>query len=129
MFLYTSCDTEDSNPTGTGGNIVGTWVLTSVTLSDGINDPETVDPSQLYMSMTFTFNEDGTYSGTQSGWNAPASSSGTWSTDGGTLTLNDSVEGTDSVPYSVDGNQMTITYQEYEPDQTLMTYDLTFTKQ
>lgn len=91
---------------GCGGSddddpLVGTWRATEF---NGQALPATI-------SMTVTFNDNGTFAATSTINGEVENDSGTWSTDGSTLTIVDEEETTTS-GYTVEGDTLTITDEE-----------------
>ena len=91
---------------GCGGSddddpLVGTWRATEF---NGQALPATI-------GMTVTFSDNGSFTGTTTINGVVETESGTWSADGGTLTIVDE-DGTDTSGYTVEGDTLTITDEE-----------------
>lgn len=84
-------DDDDGNP------LVGTWRATTF-------NGQAIDPG---VSVVVSFRSDGTASTTYSIGGETDTSVGTWSADGGTLTVTSEGD-TDSAAYSISGNTLTI---------------------
>ncbi len=90
------CGGDDDD--GSGDPLVGTW---SATAFNGQPMPDTV-------SVTIIFRDDGTCQETTVLGGEVETAHATWSAANGTLTIV-SEDGTDSSPYSVSGNTLTLT--------------------
>ncbi len=108
-FFFISCsDDDDKSPTGPGGNgeidnaLVGTWVLTKILA------PIATTPDVAGISLTATFNDDGTMQLTTIDEEGVSIDMGTWGTSNGTITITLEGEEPASSTYTVNGNTATI---------------------
>ena len=92
---------DDDDDDGGGNPLVGTWKATSF-------NGQALDDS---ISVVVTFRSNGTASTTYSMGGETDTSEGTWSTEGGTLTVTSDGE-TDSAAYSISGDTLTISDEE-----------------
>ena len=123
ILFVLSCD-DDSPSKPNASDLIGTWVLTKMTV--GGNE---YNPVEMGFSVTIIFNSDGTFQSTEIDGEETTVDTGTWSTSGNTLTITSTEDGvTISGPYSVAGNKLTITITD-EEDGELITYIYEFTKQ
>lgn len=100
MSLFiTSCDDDDQDP------MVGTWKLDKVTMNG-----DEMDLATLGMSVTVTFKNDGTYSGTGNFGDGTESISGTWERENSTTVY--VYEGTERMILKKDGEYYVMTDTE-----------------
>ena len=119
MLLITGGDCNKSSGTGpaTVEDLVGTWVLTSVSAFG-----ETYTPEEAEMDMTLIMNADGTYTRIFTEDSVTETYTGTWSISGNTLIIVEDGE-TMSIPYTFSGNTLTLTMEEDDIE-----FQMTFTK-
>lgn len=125
-LFYTGCDSDDTNPAGVDANLVGTWHLTGVEFSY-MGQTESYTAQEMGMNITVTLNADGTITG----MDGTDPISGTWSTSGNTITINDSSgvgDGPQNAAYTLSGNTLRISYDETEEGITY-TMTMIFTRQ
>lgn len=131
MFLFISfgCsdDEEESNPLSSRESaIVGTWVLTKVTVTD-LSGPHEYTPQQANMSMTLVARSDKTFSVNSTMNGETDNYAGSWNLNGDFIVL--ASEGdTELIPYTIVANKFTITTYQQQGD-ILNSTILEFTKQ
>lgn len=126
-FFLMSCDDDSPSKPGTGG-LVGTWVLTKITVISSAGE-FSYDPEDMGYSVTVVLNSDNTFQATEEDEEEGTSvETGTWSASGSTLTITSSDGETVSGTYSIKGNKLTITITEEEEGETY-TIIQEFTKQ
>lgn len=114
-LLINGCDDDDKDP------IVGTWQLTKLEMNG-----DEVDPTDLGISVTVNFKDDGTYTGTGNFGEGPETINGTWEReDSDTVFI---YEGTEKMTLTKEGEYYTMTQQESMGD-TLVTMKMYFSKQ
>jgi hypothetical protein len=116
-------DDEDHNPLSTRpSNMVGTWQLTGVAVSED-GDTEEYDPQDVaeYFPLNIQLNADG--SGIADGVN-----NFTWSATEGSFTVNIPGQGTLTFTYWVSDNTLTTVYV-LQLESVTYTFTLTWTKQ
>jgi len=130
-ILLTNCEKKSSTEVK-AGDLVGTWVLTKVTITFGTGQSITLEGQALQaagISGTITIRADGTYTAVMNMGDDPITENGTWTIDGNNLTLTTS-EGSETVPFTLSGNKLTITITEdIDEDGQDDTMKLEFTKQ
>jgi len=97
------------NPVDSQDNdLVGTWVLTKIYLTALGN--MAVDPAEYGISGTFILRNDKTFTATFKfpDSETPEVETGTWSVADGKITLKSSMGETEELPYSRNGNKLTV---------------------
>ncbi len=110
IFL-THCS-DNSTSSGSSG-LPGTWELTKLTMETSFVKLE-YNPSEIGLSITLEINEDGTYTTTEIEEGETTTSSGTWTTDGNKLIVD---EGDEPIEfnYSLSRNKLIMSFEgEYE---------------
>lgn len=130
IILLNGCKKDDSNPTASGDELVGTWVLTKiiVTAPQGkIN----MTPQEAGLTMTVSLKSDRTYQQTQTTTQEGQTfENGTWSVSNGTLTAKATSGNTQSFPYRIIGNTLQLDTATTDPSTgALLPMTLEFTKQ
>lgn len=105
------CD-KDSG-TDTGDDLTGTWELNEVTMNSK-GQTVKVTPEQAGVQITLELNSDGSFSVTEIREGVTAVETGTWHVDGNQLIIEPEDEAPESIPFSLDGNRMTISQIEME---------------
>jgi len=129
VFISFGCseDEEESNPLSARESaIVGTWVLTKVTVTD-LSGTYELTPQQANMSMNLVARSDKTFSMNSTMNGETDNYSGTWSLNGDFIVLASEGE-TELIPYTIEGNKFTITTYQQQ-DDILISAVLEFTKQ
>tara|TARA_B110000467_G_C18173360_1_gene396441 strand:+ start:108 stop:539 length:432 start_codon:yes stop_codon:yes gene_type:complete len=125
IVFFTNCD-DKSSTESTVDPLVGVWVWTSTTMTDGI---ETISESpSTGNTETIILNEDGSCSYIGQNPEGSYTGSGTWSTNGNKLTLivtfsGESTSNTLIMDYSISGSVLTgIVINTYDGVQVTTTY-------
>ena len=109
-IFFTSCDKDDESPTGPSEpiDIVGTWVLTKMTLTTP-TDTTVITPDEIAIKMIFK--SDHTYAEiTVFDQSRTSTGSGTWSISGSTLMIKFShTDTTVLIITTIEENNMTLT--------------------
>lgn len=129
VFIPSGCseDEEESNPLSARESaIVGTWILTKVTVTD-LSGTYELTPQQANMSMTLVARSDKTFSMNSTMNGETENASGTWNLNGDFIVLASEGE-TELIPYTIEGNKFTITTYQQQGD-ILISAVLEFTKQ
>ncbi|MEW6195200.1 MAG: DUF5004 domain-containing protein [Bacteroidota bacterium] len=101
--LYIGCS-EDSTSSSSEESLIGTWTLTSITLTT-INNT-VLTPEQAGMSGTIIMRADKTFEATFTTDGEPNTETGTWSVSGNTITLTSETETIVLENYSIQGNKL-----------------------
>lgn len=100
----------DDNPAASAEeSLVGTWVLTKMTATSS-EGTLTFTPEQI--SVTVTIKSDHTYQATIIQQGITTTETGTWSISGNTVTFTDSDGESTAVTFTIEGNELTITFTE-----------------
>ena len=129
LVLIGNCKSDDSNPTDSpSGSLVGTWVLTKITIVNGASSIE-MTPAQAQIESTIVAKSDGTYTATIKNQGVSSSESGTWSTDGKKITFKLS-DGTIRITdYTITGNKLVVSQTISTPLGADTPANLEFTRQ
>ena len=120
-FGFTSCEKEAENA------IVGTWKATKAEISMGEMKMET-NLSEMGGELTFTFNNDGTGYAYGNFNGEIADEPLTYSISGNMLSMTIEDE-TETLPFTIDGKYMTMTFDESVTEEEGMKLILHFEKQ
>lgn len=126
-LFFAGCDKDDDPASSSGDELVGTWVLTKITLISLGNTELT--PQQVGYSATIIMKSDKTFSATYTDSDGTTTDSGTWSVANGKLTLKSSVGETQELPYGMTGNKLTVETVLEVPTFGEIPVRLEFTKQ
>jgi len=129
LIIAYGCKKDDSNPTASGDDLVGTWVLTKViviTPQGKVN----YTPQQAGITMTVTLRSDKTYQQTQTTNGQTTNESGTWSVSNGSIIANATTGTTMTLPYRVNGNILQLDSTTTDPSTgAVLPMTLEYTKQ
>lgn len=130
VFTITNgCKKDDSNPTASGDQLVGTWVLTKVIVTTP-QGKVNMTPQEAGITMTLIIKSDQTYQRTQTTQGPPTNESGTWSVASGTLTAKATTGETLTFPYRVNGNILQLDTTTNDPSTgAVLPMTLEYTKQ
>ncbi len=126
-LIFFSCK-DDENPTATesrDSRLIGNWTLTKIIIP--VLSME-LTPEQAEFMITGVVKDDGTFSMTTTDSTGTITETGTWSTEGITLTLNYEDGRSDDLQYSVSENVIKVTSSIEMQGMQLMA-DLEFIKQ
>ncbi len=126
-LFFAGCDKDDDPTSSSGDELVGTWVLTKITLISLGNTELT--PQQVGYSATIIMKSDKTFSATYTDSDGTTTDSGTWSVANGKLTLKSSLGETQELPYGKTGNKLTVETVLEVPTFGELPVRLEFTKQ
>lgn len=126
-LFVTGCDKDDDPASSSGNELVGTWVLTKITLTSLGNTELT--PQQVGYSATIIMKSDKTFTATYTDSDGTSTDSGTWSAANGKLTLKSSTGETEELPYGLSGNKLTVQTMLEVPTFGEIPVRLEFTKQ
>ena len=108
IIVVTSCkkDNSPTESTGNGDELVGTWVLTKVIISGGIE----IAPEAVGVSATFNLKSNRTFiiSYTYSDTTGNTENQGTWSVSNNQVTMTDSNGTTSIMPYTISDNKLRV---------------------
>lgn len=105
MLAVIGCKEDDDNPASSNESaLVGTWVLTSITLTS-INNT-VLTPEQAGMNGTIIMNANKTFDATFTQDGVPDNETGTWSVSGTTLTLTGETETIVLENYTLQNNKL-----------------------
>jgi hypothetical protein len=124
-----SCKSDDGNPTDSpSGSLVGTWVLTKITIVNGASSIE-MTPAQAQIESTIIAKSDGTYTATVKNQGVTSTESGTWSTDGKKITFKLSDGTVRITDYTITGNKLVVSQTISTPLGADTPANLEFTRQ
>lgn len=124
LFVASTCDKVTDSKDNDDG-LVGTWKLTEMSVN-GIS----ISIAAFGVSMTLVVNADETYSMTMSIGGDEDTETGTWTATSSHLTINPTGGGSETIPYTLDGDQLTLTtIEDWDEDGTDETVELIFTRQ
>ncbi|MBI1937660.1 MAG: lipocalin family protein [Ignavibacteriales bacterium] len=129
LLVITACK-EDDNPVSPGNNLVGTWVLTKIYLTQ-FNNAE-IKPGDYDISATFDMKSNGTFTAIENYSGEADTTSGTWSEAGGKIKLTATVDGvnqTEELSYTLQGNLLLVDTTIEMPTFGEQPVRLEFTKQ
>ena len=136
MFLSVGCNKDDeNNPTGgnvTAGGLTGTWSLSEVTINPGTDSIQVLNQVALQIagvSMVLVVNEGGTFTMTTTDSEGPSVETGTWSVSGNNITITPTGDDAEVIPFSIEGNILTLTLGDLEFGEDVFPAILKFTKQ
>ena len=92
---------------GCGSDIEGTWKMTGGSAMPVIYNGTNVSPADMGVELLFRFGGDGSFSISSTGGASIEGASGTWTTDGDTLSITINGSTTDCT-YSADGGKLSI---------------------
>lgn len=136
LFSF-GCSSDDSNPTGGSDELVGTWVIASITSTvEGVQLTILAADIPLWLTLvpelgmvpgTIILNADGTFNVT---YLDSEVETGTWSATSSILsvTVQGESEPTD-LPYTISGNQATISMAVDDGEGGILSAELVYTKQ
>ena len=129
LVLTASCKKDESSPTESAtASLVGTWVLTKITILNGASSFD-MTPAQAQIASTIIARADGTYTATVINQGVTTTESGTWSTDGRKVTFR-LQDGTTTIQdYTINGNKLVVSQTIPTPLGTETPANLEFTKQ
>ncbi len=105
MLAVIGCKEDDDNPASSNESaLVGTWVLTSITLTS-INNT-VLTPEQAGMDATIVMNANKTFQATFTTDGEADTESGTWNVSGSTLTLTGETETIVLENYTLQNNKL-----------------------
>lgn len=105
MLAVIGCKEDDDNPASSNESaLVGTWVLTSITLTS-INNT-VLTPEQAGINGTIIMNANKTFDATFTQDGVPDNETGTWSVSGTTLTLTGETETIVLENYTLQNNKL-----------------------
>ncbi|MFC2135938.1 lipocalin family protein [Bacteroidota bacterium] len=136
LFSF-GCSSDDSNPTGGSDALVGTWNITSITSTvEGVTLTIGADDIPLWLTLapelgmvpgTIVLNADGTYNVTYLDTEVET---GTWTATGSILSVTSQGETVPiELPYTISGNQATISMSVDDGEGGILTAELVYTKQ
>ncbi|MFC2139932.1 DUF5004 domain-containing protein [Bacteroidota bacterium] len=136
LFSF-GCSSDDSNPTGGSDALVGTWNITSITSTvEGVTLTIGADDIPLWLTLapelgmvpgTIVLNADGTYNVTYLDTEVET---GTWTATGSILSVTSQGETVQiELPYTISGNQATISMSVDDGEGGILTAELVYTKQ
>ncbi len=138
VFLSFGCSSSDSNPTGGTDALVGTWDVTTVTITMEGGSPippiaaadlstwVTLFPELGSIPSTIILNADGTYNVTYASGD---NETGTWTATENTISVTAQGETeADDLPYTLSGNTATITFSVDNPEMGTVTIQILYTK-
>ncbi len=116
IFLPFSAYSNDDDSTGSGDNqLIGVWKLyKSTTFYGSLTNPDSTNVTTFGsdFSFTLTIKDDNTWAIDFVSSGETASSSGTWSVSGNTITVKEQGEPDETSDYSISGNKLSITDSE-----------------
>ncbi|MHB8906168.1 MAG: lipocalin-like domain-containing protein [Melioribacteraceae bacterium] len=129
LVLMENCKSDEGNPTESAtSSLVGTWVLTKITVMNGAASIE-MTPAQAQIESTIIARADGTYTGTIIQQGVVTTESGTWSSDGKKITFK-MQDGTVRVSdYTLTGNKLVVSQNIPTPLGAETPANLEFTRQ
>jgi hypothetical protein len=129
LVLIENCKSDGGSPTESAtASLVGTWVLTKITIMNGAASLE-MTPAQAQIASTIIAKADGTYTATVTNQGVASTESGTWSTDGKKITFK-LQDGTIRVSdYTITGNKLVVSQIISTPLGAETPANLEFTKQ
>lgn len=127
LILITGCSKDDNPTSSSGDELVGTWALTKIILTSLGNTELT--PAQAGLSGTIIMRSDRTFTATFTDSDGPSTDSGTWSVANGKITLKSSSGETQTWPYGLTGNKLTLETNLDVPNLGNIPVRLEFTKQ
>jgi hypothetical protein len=129
LVLIESCKKDESGPTeSTTSSLVGTWVLTKITILNGSSSFD-LTPAQAGIESTIIARTDGTYTATLKNQGVTSTENGTWSTDGKKITFKLQDGTTTTLDYTITGNKLVVTQTISTPLGANTPANLEFTKQ
>jgi hypothetical protein len=129
LVLTESCKKDDSSPTESStASLVGTWVLTKITIIQGSSTLE-MTPAQAQVESTIIARADGTYSATLKNQGVVTTETGTWSTDGKKVTFKVQDGTVTTLDYTITGNKLVVSETISTPLGANTPANLEFTKQ
>ena len=108
ILVVNSC--KDDNPVSPEDQLVGTWVLTKLTMtSQGQTIVQT--PAEAGVQITLILRSNKTYQMTQTDASGTETDTGTWSSTDKEISVKSSDGTTEVVPYILAGNKLSLTVQ------------------
>lgn len=129
LVLMENCKSDEGNPTESAtSSLVGTWVLTKITVMNGAASIE-MTPAQAQVESTIIAKADGTYSATVKSQGVSSTENGTWSSDGKKITFK-MQDGTVRISdYTLTGNKLVVSQTIPTPLGAETPANLEFTRQ
>lgn len=106
LLIVSACSKDDNPTESNGDNLVGTWVLTKITIVSGGNLE--IAPATIGTSATIIIRSDRTFTATTTDTEGTSTETGTWSVANGKITMKTSDGSSEEIPYTVNGNKLTI---------------------
>ncbi|MBX3007779.1 MAG: lipocalin family protein [Melioribacteraceae bacterium] len=106
LLIVTACGKDDNPTESNGDNLVGTWVLTKITIVSGGNLE--ISPATIGTSATIIIRSDRTFTATTTDSEGTSTETGTWSVANGKITMKTNDGSSEEIPYTVNGNKLTI---------------------
>ncbi|PKL81795.1 MAG: hypothetical protein CVV24_13455 [Ignavibacteriae bacterium HGW-Ignavibacteriae-3] len=128
LFSLHGCKSDDGPTDPESSSLVGTWVLTKISIPSGTGSI-VLTPEQAQISSTIIARADGTYTATVVNLGVTTNESGTYSTSGNKITFvlqDGTIRATD---YSRTGNKLVIRETIETPFAAETPADLEFTRQ
>jgi len=119
---------NDSNPSSTGSELVGTWVLTKLTTTTPQGTQE-MTPDQANFHMTLIIRSDGTYTSNLVDQTGPSVDNGTWAIVTGKINVKHQDGSTETAAYTVAGSKLTLNSTTKGPNGESTPIIMEFTKQ
>lgn len=106
LLIVSACNKDNNPAESNGDNLVGTWVLTKITVVSGGNLE--ITPSSIGTSATIIIKSDRTFTATTTDAEGTTTETGTWSVANGKITMKTSDGTSEEIPYTLNGNKLTI---------------------
>ena len=120
---------KDDNPLAPGDELIGTWVLTKLTMTTPQGKVD-MTPQEAQFEMTVVIRSDRTYTSTTVDQSVTETDNGTWSVSGDKITVKHQNQTTEVMTYRISGNKLY--FDQTTTDSTSgeeMLITLEFTKQ